>query len=64
MGDMINPKSIQLIRINIIMLTNDTPFRPCSVSLYLSFPRKLIGPLDPSSPVRLMAATLSLPDRG
>ena len=51
-------------RINIIMLTNDTSFRPCSVSLYLSLPRKLIGPLDPSSPVRLMAATWSLPDRG
>ena len=51
-------------RVNIIMLTNDTSFRPCSVSLYLSLPRKLIGPLDPSSPVRLMAATWSLPDRG
>ena len=44
-------------RINIIMLTNDTSFRPCSISLYFSLPRKLIGPLDPSSPVRLMAAT-------
>jgi len=51
-------------RINIIMLTGDTSFWPCSVSLYLSLPRKLIGPLDPSSPVRLMAATWSLPDRG
>jgi hypothetical protein len=51
-------------RINIIMLTNETSFRPCSVSLYLSLPRNLIGPLDPSSPVRLMAATWSLPDRG
>ncbi len=51
-------------RINIIMLANDTSFRPCSVSLYLSLPRKLIGPLDPSSPVRLMAVTWSLPDRG
>jgi len=29
------------------MLTNDTSFRPCSVSLYLSLPRKLIGLLDP-----------------
>ena len=36
------------------MLTNDTSFRPCSVSLYLSLPRKLIGLLDPSSLVRLM----------
>ena len=27
-------------RINIIMLTNDTSFRPCSVSLYFSLPRK------------------------
>ncbi len=43
------------LRINIIMLTNDASFRPCSVSLYLSWPRKLIGLLDPSSPVRLMA---------
>jgi hypothetical protein len=39
------------------MLTNDTSFWPCSVSLYLSLPRKLIGLLDPSSPVRLIAAT-------
>ena len=42
-------------RINIIMLTNDTSFWLCSVSLYLSLPRKLIGLLDPSSPIRLMA---------
>ena len=49
--------------INRIMLTNDTSFWPCSVSLYLSLPRKLIGLLDPSSPVRLMASTWSLPDR-
>ena len=46
------------------MLTNDTSFRPCSLSLYLSLPKKLIGPLDPSSPVRLMAATWSLPAHG
>jgi len=51
-------------RIDIIMLTNDTSFWPCSVSLYLSLPRKLIGLLGPSSPVRLMAATWSLPDCG
>ena len=50
-------------RINIIMLTNDTPFGRVAF-LYLSLPRKIIGPLDPSSPVRLMAATWSLPDRG
>jgi hypothetical protein len=31
---------------------------------YLSLPRKLIGLLDSSSPVRLMAAAWSLPDRG
>ena len=38
---------------------------PCSISLYLSLPRKLIGLLDPSSPpVRLMAATWSLPGCG
>jgi hypothetical protein len=51
-------------RINRIMPTNNTSFRPCSVSFYLSLPRKLIGLLDLSSPVRLMAATWSLPDRG
>jgi hypothetical protein len=50
--------------INKIMLTNNTSFWPCSISLYLSLPRKLIGLLDPSSPVRLMAATWSLPDCG
>ena len=31
---------------------------------YLSVPRKLIGLLDSSSPVRLMTAAWSLPDRG
>ena len=51
-------------RINIIMLTKDTSFWPCSISLYLSLPRKLIRLLDPSLSVRLMAATWSLPDRG
>ena len=39
-------------------------FQPCSISLYLSLPRKLIGLLDPSSLVRLMASTWSLPDCG
>jgi hypothetical protein len=38
-------------------------FRPCSVSLYLSLPR-IIGLMDPTSPVRFMASTWSLPDRG
>ena len=51
-------------RINIIMLTNYSSFWPCCVSLYLSLPIQLIGLLDPSSPVRLMASTWSLPDRG
>ncbi len=48
----------------IIIQTNDTSFWRCSISLFLSLPRKLIGLLDPSSPVRLMAATWSLPDCG
>ncbi len=51
-------------RINIIMLTYDTSFRLCSISLYISLPRKLIGLLDLSSPVRLMTAPWSLPGRG
>ncbi len=48
----------------IIIQTKDTSFWSCSISLYLSLPRKLIGLLDLSSPVRLMAATWSLPDCG
>jgi len=51
-------------RVQIIILTNDPSFRPCNISLYLSLPRKVIGLLDPSSPVRLMTATWSLPDCG
>ena len=47
-------------KIKIIILTNDTPFGRVA-SLSLSLPR-IIGLLDPSSPVRLMASTLSLPD--
>ena len=51
-------------RVKIIILTNNTSFWPWSVSLNLSLPRKLIGLLDPSSPVRLMAATWRMPDCG
>ena len=50
--------------VKIKILTNDTFFLPCSVSLYFSLPRKLIGLLGPSSPVRLIAASWSLPDWG